>query len=722
MLNQLFDHIYLINLQKRTEKLHLIKYQLEFLKIDYEIFKAIDGTEEQYGEICLDLLNKKNTWIKSKGAIGLILTYLELLKDAVLKNYQNILILEDDCYFHYQFLVEIEKKSNLIQFNDTISVIYLGANQFLYSAEQKLQINQKLGYYDLSNHTGIHTFGTYAISMNRYFIKLLLESIDINSIDKTIDVHIQELLNQNNLKGRIIFPFLIMPDVTNSDIIGIRQQKEFCIPRKYNLDDYCYLGSNQLNFFRNYLDYNKISIRKLFWDTYQINYLQNKNIINQLFLDLPNWNEQLSKLLKSILDYLNFAEEGQISLIRLFELIEGSRMKFVFIVPTYNNCQNCKINLKSIYKQNYPNYLFRYIIIDDQSTDDTYQILNKLIDQNKLFFQASLFQQIERGRQGLARYLGWNLTFDDEFILLLDGDDWLQNLNVLIEIENHCIKNQLLATYGSYNIYHDDSTPKKIGMKYGTLYGTRQFPLEIKLNIEYRSYDWISCHLRGAYGKLFKNIDVSHLISSDGKFYKLSTDRVEMVKILEMAGNRHLNIQKLIYIYNQVNSLKYQTSHQLVNQLDHELKEYRKNIGTEIKNIPKYLPIEWPICLEPIIKNQLESLDIINLENLENLKDDFFIYQKELIDEKILNDLIEFSHQTHVLISTSIQLKLNIYNIINFNKNNSYVIFKINKNFDESNFGYLLNLPGIYHKIKMINYFRRELNFKNELIISRYLE
>lgn len=50
---------------------------------------------------------------------------------------------------------------------------------------------------------------------------------------------------------------------------------------------------------------------------------------------------------------------------------------FTIIVPNYNNSLYLEKSLKSILKQNFDNY--ELIIIDDVSTDNSVEIINKII-------------------------------------------------------------------------------------------------------------------------------------------------------------------------------------------------------------------------------------------------------------------------------------------------------------------------------------------------------
>ena len=97
MFDKYFDKTYLINLDRREDRLKTSL--LEFEKIDstFTRFPAIDGKN-----IDLEIIETDNLrWNKS--AYALTLTTIEILKEAIDNDYNNILIFEDDIEFHSCF-------------------------------------------------------------------------------------------------------------------------------------------------------------------------------------------------------------------------------------------------------------------------------------------------------------------------------------------------------------------------------------------------------------------------------------------------------------------------------------------------------------------------------------------------------------------------------------------------------------------------------------------
>jgi GR25 family glycosyltransferase involved in LPS biosynthesis len=95
ILNKLFDKIYCINLNKRTDRWQEMLVQFKRYNIDVERFPAIEGNKFGWH-------NEKYTAGKAvafNGACGCIASHLAIYKLAKQNGYKSILIIEDDCDF-----------------------------------------------------------------------------------------------------------------------------------------------------------------------------------------------------------------------------------------------------------------------------------------------------------------------------------------------------------------------------------------------------------------------------------------------------------------------------------------------------------------------------------------------------------------------------------------------------------------------------------------------
>ena len=90
-----------------------------------------------------------------------------------------------------------------------------------------------------------------------------------------------------------------------------------------------------------------------------------------------------------------------------------NNIKFSIIMPAYNVEDSIEESINSVLNQTYSN--FELIIIDDCSTDNTYNIVKK-------YSNIKLFQTPVNSRQGAARNIGLDNCSGD-YILFLDADD-----------------------------------------------------------------------------------------------------------------------------------------------------------------------------------------------------------------------------------------------------------------------------------------------------------
>lgn len=119
-LNEYFNCIYCINLPHRKDRLDQFKKDnLSVLDTNIlQIFKAINGN---------DLTDPD--WLHSPGALGCRLSHLAIYKDALIKKYSRIIVLEDDVILNKHLK---ESLFNVIKFtNHDWDMIYLGGTHYL---------------------------------------------------------------------------------------------------------------------------------------------------------------------------------------------------------------------------------------------------------------------------------------------------------------------------------------------------------------------------------------------------------------------------------------------------------------------------------------------------------------------------------------------------------------------------------------------------------------
>jgi len=116
-INQYFDKIYLLNLQKRSDRLQPSKTRLDSLDIQYETFFGCDGS------VINHLFNKlENGYFTNPNYLGCAISHLSIYQDAIHHGYDKILILEDDNLIHS----EIHNIFNTIEIPEWNDLFYLG--------------------------------------------------------------------------------------------------------------------------------------------------------------------------------------------------------------------------------------------------------------------------------------------------------------------------------------------------------------------------------------------------------------------------------------------------------------------------------------------------------------------------------------------------------------------------------------------------------------------
>lgn len=373
----------------------------------------------------------------------------------------------------------------------------------------------------------------------------------------------------------------------------------------------------------------------------------NKSIPNKLPTNklIPN------KLVPKIID------NRQISTI-----VRKIDLYFVFIIPSYNNSKWYIKNIDSIVNQTYQNW--RAIYIDDLSNDNTFDLAKKYVKMLNKMDKFTFIQNKKRRLQSYSRYIGYQLANDDEICILLDGDDWLIDNHVLQYLNHYYNQHNLDATYQSYVEYSKGqlSTKRKF----------QNFPTDVVINKKYRTFGWISYHLRTCRAKFIKNISFFDFIDPLGNFWASHTDLIESYCFLEQT-NKHKSSNKYLMVYNRENSSYYNNNSHNSDQIE---KSYRNIVSNRIRHRQPYSNITT--------KNQIcicngESDDIVYILNKYNLElinshdllvlpfSYYHLYQKRI--EKYTN-VVRFDKYSDISSCNKFYNTLNNISILLYSQNN----------------------------------------------------
>jgi len=220
--------------------------------------------------------------------------------------------------------------------------------------------------------------------------------------------------------------------------------------------------------------------------------------------------------------------------------------KFIIITCVYNSEDYIQKCIESVTTQNYDN--FNYIVIDDCSTDNTFNILQEL---NKKYNFTLIRNEIRNGSALENIIKGIELISKDkeDILVIVDGDDYLYDNNVL---------NLLDIEYQDEEIYIVYSQFERVSVLNNILVNDLlKYSKKIPDTRTYRkSHEWLVHHLKTVKRKLWDLIDNNDLIDDNGEYYKIGSDNAWIYPIIEMAGKKHIKfLNKVLYIYNDINPI-----------------------------------------------------------------------------------------------------------------------------------------------------------------------
>ena len=246
-----------------------------------------------------------------------------------------------------------------------------------------------------------------------------------------------------------------------------------------------------------------------------------------------------------------------------------SEKPFVVVIPSYNNGAWYKKNLDSVCMQDYSN--FRIIYIDDASTDNTSSLVSQYIESCPLKKKFTLLKNQQRTYKMANLFYAIHSCTDDEIVVELDGDDWLADATVLKKLNLIYQNPQIWLTYGNYQEFPSGGIGGYVA----------EIPKDIIENNLFRSFQWVTGHLRTYYSWLFKLIKQEHLLYKN-QFVQVVADVAIMLPMLEMAGERFKYNNQVFYIYNTDTPINdHKVSRALISEVE-----------THVRNLPKYTRLE----------------------------------------------------------------------------------------------------------------------------------
>jgi len=196
-ISEYFDKIYCVNLDRRKERWDECLLEFEKWNIkDVERVSAVDGNNLQ--------MKKYSTSMKA-GELGLVLTNINIIKDAKEKNYNSILILEDDVVFTNEI-------NNISEYMEKLpndwDMLYFGGNHNTHAGvKPPTVVNDKV--------CKLHrTYTTHCIGINKNLFDIILSVL--SKYRHPIDVEYS--IMQKIFKIYSFYPAMALQRVGYSDI------------------------------------------------------------------------------------------------------------------------------------------------------------------------------------------------------------------------------------------------------------------------------------------------------------------------------------------------------------------------------------------------------------------------------------------------------------------------------------------------------------------------
>ena len=196
-----------------------IKDKMKKLNISKHVQRNIRIFLNNYNE-------KYGNMIKSVGAFGHILSFIELLEHAekITADNEYIMILEPDVIFHKNFYKLLDSYKTLITDNN---IIYLGSCQINWKNITIRNYND-MNYY----HSNINSYGTFSIILKKTIISEYIKLLYVKMITSDVCIY---FINCHKI---VLYPNLVIADLSDSLIREKQDMNQKSKEFKWKLNEY----------------------------------------------------------------------------------------------------------------------------------------------------------------------------------------------------------------------------------------------------------------------------------------------------------------------------------------------------------------------------------------------------------------------------------------------------------------------------------------------------
>jgi GR25 family glycosyltransferase involved in LPS biosynthesis len=221
-INDYFDNIYCLNRDGRPDRWSNMTAKFDNLDLKVQRFSAYDSGSELVIEKFKN--EKKGSRIRNIGEMGCLISHYKIIEDAIDKKYKSILVFEDDAIFHKEFSTRIKILEELPPWD----VLLLGCSELKFKTIKKELVGKK--YYKPTHSS----YGAFAYAIKDHIFKELLE--EYKNFKYPADVNLMKIFKRN--KAYILYPNLVIANLTDSNIRPAYNQSEESINRGWDLSEY----------------------------------------------------------------------------------------------------------------------------------------------------------------------------------------------------------------------------------------------------------------------------------------------------------------------------------------------------------------------------------------------------------------------------------------------------------------------------------------------------
>jgi glycosyltransferase involved in cell wall biosynthesis len=216
---------------------------------------------------------------------------------------------------------------------------------------------------------------------------------------------------------------------------------------------------------------------------------------------------------------------------------------------------------------------FRCVLIDDMSSDRTVECATRAIGSDDRF-RLVMNEQRRYKARNVADAIAMTGASDDDVIVMIDGDDKLADEHVLSRLREVYTRQNCWMTYGSCV----DAQGRRTDV-------SRPYARSIVRRNSYRRHEWLASHLKtfryGLWKRIrpdafaisrdeyrmalrralltgrfrawhyWRKIRLEDLHDPSGRFIRRVDDKALTFPMLEMAGERAVFVEDIMYVYNQ---------------------------------------------------------------------------------------------------------------------------------------------------------------------------